>query len=343
MPLDWLGQLGPTMQQKIALQAALLALQREDDQIRKDAQPKTALGQRMTSGSPGIYAGPTSTLSDGGTKGGGSLAKPYFRPGAGSLEEALRAATPSEGKAPDIQGEAWALRDKMVKERQEKADAGADEMYERLSTLDEEGQKIALDATRQSHPEYIKSMIEKGYMSPEGELAKMKEEKKPLGDPYIDPMTRELTVLYEDGTTKGTGQYMPDMEEEEPLDIAAQLDIAIQTKELEDMYAAEGKEAVDNAYDIVGPPPPKYDEDNKATGNYQEQYDNWKNELYTEIARYKMETGQEIGLDDIQRLYNSPEDVTFFQRNILGMSIPTGVWDDETMALANERFGGGGR
>jgi len=128
MPVQHLGQLKPTMQQQIALQEALLALQRRDEELRRRAEPKTALGQRL-SGGENVQAIPLTGRTE---RDNSTLAKPYFRPGAGTLEEALRAAQPSPEGAPTAQTEAWKLRDKMVAGREDKANAGADEMYKRI-------------------------------------------------------------------------------------------------------------------------------------------------------------------------------------------------------------------
>ena len=142
MPLNWLGQLGPTFQQRLALQEAMLALQRKDDELRrKSAEPQSALGRRIAGESPGSYAGPTSMLKEGESPllpGPGS--KGHFRPGAGSLEEALRAATPSPEGAVTAQGEAERRREEILEERV----VSAKDAYDRLVGLSPEGQKIAL-------------------------------------------------------------------------------------------------------------------------------------------------------------------------------------------------------
>jgi len=84
MPVQHLGQLKPTMQQQIALQEALLALQRRDEELRrKAAKPKTALAHRLgtvdTHQKYGpSYAGPTPTL--GGAEKTPSVTPSYFRP-----------------------------------------------------------------------------------------------------------------------------------------------------------------------------------------------------------------------------------------------------------------------
>jgi hypothetical protein len=300
--------------------------------------PTSALGRRLVQG-PKPYAGPTSGLPEREQKIAGS------RPSAiaGSQPKTPSLPTPTGG-APDYQQKAWDLRDKMVADRQAAADAGADEIYKRLLSLDEQGQQIVLDATRMSHPEYIQSMEEKGYISPEGVIAKAREEPRKAVSQFNDPQSGEIKVMYEDGTIEGTGMFAP-LETEQPSTMDM-LDVAIKTKELENLYTEEGKETVDEAYNIIGAPPQKYIAD-KKTGEsvenpgYDEAYANWKNELYTEIARIKMLKGQAIDLNDLKLLYPNPEDIMFFQKNILGMENPTGEWSDETINLAIERLGGG--
>jgi len=106
------------------------------------AKPKSSYISGPTSVKP--YAGPTSTLDDT-NKGATNLAKGYFRPGAGSLEEALRAATPATGSAPDIQGDAWAKRTEIVDANKAKLDAAADALYASVQGLEKKDQKYILD------------------------------------------------------------------------------------------------------------------------------------------------------------------------------------------------------
>lgn len=69
---------------------------------------------------------------------------PSWRSGAGSLEEALRAATPATGSAIDIQGQAWAKRKEMVEANQAKLNAEADALYGAVQDLSKEDQNFIL-------------------------------------------------------------------------------------------------------------------------------------------------------------------------------------------------------
>ena len=216
MPLDWLGQLSPTMQQQIALQRALLALQREDEQIRATT-PALARGLEGRGGAaPTPYAGPTPRGAgerEPAFKGGMEYSPitTSFRPGAGSLEEALRAAEPATGKGLDIQGRAWAKREEMVEGRV----VGAKEAYDRIVTLDPAGQKVALTALRKYKREVYNAMETEGYLSPAGELVKPKEAATSVQ--YVTSDAGEMIALttYPDGRieTEHTGVY-PAVEKE---------------------------------------------------------------------------------------------------------------------------------
>jgi len=131
MPLDYLGQLKPSMKQQIALQRALLALQREDDEIRAKTMPQPTQG----GGTVKPYAGPTPTL------GGAETTK--SKTAATTRAPLAQALTPSIG-APDIQGEAWAKRTEMVEANQAKLDAEADALYGSIQGLSREDQNYLL-------------------------------------------------------------------------------------------------------------------------------------------------------------------------------------------------------
>lgn len=201
MPLTWLGQLSPTMQQQIALQRALLALQREDEQIRAGT-PALARGLEGRGAAPTAYAGPTPTLAEEKEPAfkGGMEYSPIttsFRPGAGTLEEALRAAEPVTGKGLDIQGQAWARRKEIV----EGSVVGAKEAYDRIVTLDPESQKVALNALRRFKPGVYKAMETEGYMSPTGVLVEPKK-KAAFRTTRIEGGWEHEDITYEDGTTE---------------------------------------------------------------------------------------------------------------------------------------------
>lgn len=214
MPLDWLGQLSPTMQQQIALQRALLALQREDEQIRARTAEKEPALARGLAGTPGaaISGGPTYKERPESPLAAGPPAVGHFRPGAGSLEEALRVAEPATGRGLDIQGRAWEKRREMVEGRE----VGAKEAFDRITTLDPAGQKVALNALRRFKPGVYKAMETEGYMSPTGELVQPKQEATSVQ--YVTADNGEMLALttYPDGRieTEHTGVY-PAVEAEE--------------------------------------------------------------------------------------------------------------------------------
>ena len=202
MPLDWLGQLKPSMQQQIALQRALLALQREDEQIRAKTMPQPALARGLAGGTVKPYAGPTSSFGgEGGGKFTGTYATPHFRPGAGSLEEALRAAQPSPGY---VSGEERArlYREKMAGEREALA-GKAGEFWKRIEPLDDAGEKVALDACRKYQPDLYKAMIEQGYVDKTtGVAVKPEVVKKPMTrDTHVEDGWLYEDILYDDGTS----------------------------------------------------------------------------------------------------------------------------------------------
>jgi len=238
MPLDWLGQLGPTMQQQIALQRALLALQREDEQIRAKTP---ALARGLQGGGTQPYAGPTPRFAA--EEKAPAVAPSYFRPGAGSLEEALRAAQPTPGY---VSGEERArlYREKMAGEKEALA-GKASEFWARIEPLDDAGEKVALDACRKYQPDLYRAMIEQGYVDrTTGAAVKPEVVKKPMTrDTHVEDGWLYEDVLYDDGTS--THEIIGRAEEVEPeapsvSDIVAleRLGLDIKKFDAEDMKTA---------------------------------------------------------------------------------------------------------
>ena len=232
MPLTWLGQLSPTMQQQIALQRALLALQREDEQIRMKTMPQAeqpALARKLVEGpGPAIPGGPTYQAGLGGGPVGSAFDRPspsaFDRPSPSAFDEpspsafkgrglegALRTGVPVTGR-PDWQAEAWARR----KEIGEEHIVGAKEAYDRIITLDPNGQKVALNALRRYKREVYNAMEKEGYLSPAGELVQPKQAATSVQ--YVTADNGEMIALttYPDGRveTEHTGVY-PAVEAEE--------------------------------------------------------------------------------------------------------------------------------
>ena len=143
MPLDWLGQLKPTMEQQIALQRALLALVREDEELRAKT-PALARGL-------GAGTRPTGPVSPFGEQPMREEPKTDWDAvwdrkrmlQKEALARQLEAAKPTPGYE-DPQAKAWARREEMAEEKV----VGAKDAYDHIVTLDPEGQKIALDAVR---------------------------------------------------------------------------------------------------------------------------------------------------------------------------------------------------
>jgi len=198
MPLDWLGQLKPSMQQQIALQRALLALQREDEQIRAEmAERQPALVRRLGP-SPGaaIPGGPTYAARATEPSAPTLTAKPYFRPGAGSLEEALRAAQPSPEGVPTAQTAAWARREEILEERKDEAKY----TYEQLIKLAPgRPQAILVEAVKKYRPEVLREMIRQGYLDENLNIAMPRQEATSVE--YVTADNGEMIALttYPDG------------------------------------------------------------------------------------------------------------------------------------------------
>jgi len=140
MPVQHLGQLSPTMKQQIALQKALLALAREDEELRRKAAARRVIrGPSQGLAPTGAYAGPTPTLDEGKSPLGiyPELAKGYFKPEGGLM----RALT---GGAPDMQADAWARRKETVEANQAKLDTEADALYGLVQNLSKQDQDYIL-------------------------------------------------------------------------------------------------------------------------------------------------------------------------------------------------------
>jgi len=143
MPLTHLGQLRPTMQQQIALQRRLLALQREDEEMRRKAagqragapvaRPKSSPFASPAYGGNGVQAtgGPEQRPREA-FRGG----MQYSQPSANPLKSALTANTPT----PDWQQEAWDRRTEIVAERKDEFDKEADALYGIVQKLGKDDQ-----------------------------------------------------------------------------------------------------------------------------------------------------------------------------------------------------------
>lgn len=248
MPLDWLGQLGPTMQQQIALQRALLALQREDEQIRLKTMPQAAQPAlaRGLAGGP-TYAESHQPREERVPTDWEAVADRGRAARERALATQLRAAEPVTGKGLDIQGRAWARREEMVEERV----VSAKEAFDRITTLDPAGQKVALNALRRFKPGVYKAMETEGYMSPAGELVQPKQEATSVQ--YVTADNGEMLALttYPDGRieTEHTGVY-PAVEAGEA--VGPTISEAIKLEELGMKTQEFGERHYDRIIDVLG-------------------------------------------------------------------------------------------
>ena len=313
MPLDWLGQLKPSMKEQIALQRALLALQRENEEIRAKTMPQPALARGLEGGGTvKPYAGPTPT--SGGEKSPlgiyPELAKPYFREGAGSLEEALRAA--GGGPAPDIQAEAWARRKEIVEENQAKLDAQADALYQAaqglskkdqdyiLSKVVTKGKPSALAGALGAEPGAIspaairtdplmKTMMDKNYIKKTATgYDWMLPEEEPLKPTATTKWTDEsgwthITTTFADGTTKDEtiGREAPEAVKATGPSVTEQLAVLKYEKELSD----EEFKNVPKALELTGPRYGVGETDKDGKKVKQADVDNWNERFDNNLAK----------------------------------------------------------
>jgi hypothetical protein len=325
------------MKQQIALQRALLALQREDEQIRMRTMPQAtqpALARGLGGGKQ-AYAGPTSALAkekEPAFKGGMEYSPitTSWRPGAGSLEEALRAAKPATGSAIDFQAEAWAKRKEIVEGRV----VGAKEAYDRIITLDPAGQKVALDTLRKYKPEVYKAMEKEGLLSPAGTL--VKQQKKALN---VSTWTDEdgwlqQTTVFEDGTTEteiiGRGAKEP-AEEPSVSDMVALEKLGMEVTEFNERH-------VKAAVKVMGDKPrvgiDTLTIDGKDVLATVEHEKAWYEGVALAAAVFAAEAGEappegEVKMDDVKARYAGRPDLISDIQQQLGIPV-TGVWDEET-------------
>ena len=360
MPLTWLGQLSPTMQQQIALQRALLALQREDEQIRLKTMPqaeKPALARKLVEGpGPAIPGGPTYQAGLGGGPVGSAFDRPspsaFDRPSpsafdepspsafkGGGLEGALQTGVPVTGR-PDWQAEAWARRKEIGEERV----VSAKEAYDRIITLDPNGQKVALNALRRYKREVYNAMEREGYLSPAGELVKPAKEVKPMSrDTHVEDGWLYEDVLYDDGTS--THEIIGRAEEVEAEGVsvsevinAQKLGINIEQHE-ERFY----RDAIKFAGDI---PRIGIDmvtgADGKERVAEQKDVDAWKTNVNNLIKFFRESSGTPSAgaptMEEVKSMYEGRPDLISALQQQMGITI-TGVWDD-TLEEAFKTYGG---
>lgn len=311
MPLTHIGQLKPTMQQQIALQKALLALQREEEKPIEEP----ALSRRLVTEGPKPYAGPVSGLAPREAFRGGME---YATPTRAPLERAL---APSE-PAPDWQAEARTRREEIVEERKAKAKG----LYDRLLPLNEEGRQIVLKAAPR---ELVRAMEQEGYISPEGALAEPEKEKKVIN---VSQWTDESgwlqqTTVYEDGTSKTEILGRAAKEEAKGLTPSEQLGWARLefdiSKEEEPYYA----QAMENLGKLPSVGEVLADGTKITDKNVEQVQKNYWMDVGSIANRLRMDTEGIKNMDDVKTKYQyDTEAIKNFQRNF-GLTVD-GVWSD---------------
>ena len=347
MPVQHLGQLEPTMEQQIALQRALLALVREDEELRKKATKKAPALARGLEGETPPSAGPTSGNERAreiyeGHDFTGTYATGHFRPGAGSLEEALRAAQPTEGY---VSGEERArlYREKMAGEKEELA-GKAGEFWERIEPLDDEGEKIALDACRKHQPDLYRAMIEQGYVDKTtGAAVKPEEKKTPMTrDTHVEDGWLYEDILYDDGTS--THEIIGRAEEAEAA--GPTISEAIKLEELGLKVTEHNERHLDRVKSIVGDFPTagiatitEDGVDRLATKEDEAKWIASANRLLDYYGGVSEQLSAGVPtLAEVKTMYEGrPELISDIQQQ-LGLTV-TGVWDDE-LEEAFKMYGG---
>ena len=329
MPLDWLGQLSPTMQQQIALQRALLALQREDEGIRA----KTPALARGLEGGPGAVVSGGPTYAAQGER-EPSVTPSYFRPGAGSLEEALRAAQPTAGYV-SSEEKSRLYKEKMAVGKEELA-GKASEFWARIEPLDDAGEKVALDACRKHQPELYRAMIEQGYVDKAtGAAVKPEVVKKPMTrDTHVEDGWLYEDVLYDDGTS--THEIIGRAEEAEAEGATISESIALEKLGMEmGEYAERHRTA---AIKVMGDMPrPGIDTVNiegKDVPATAEHANAWLEGVNALTAYLSAQAGEappegEVSMGDVKSMYEGRPDLISAVQQKLGIPI-TGVWDEAT-------------
>lgn len=279
---------------------------------QKALQNALKKGPTYTGGEVKPYAGPTPTLGESKLS-AHSLAKGYFRPGAGSLEEALRAATPATGSAIDIQGQAWKRREEIVTANQAKLDAQADALYGSVQGLSKPDQdfilsKVAgkstsaealgkalgaapgvISATSVGKDPLMKAMIDKNYIKETDKgyewMLPEKEKKVVSTEPYTDEQGWLHNVLtYADGAQEDNiiGREAP--EAEKGLTPSEALSYTKYEAEL----AGKGKEQSDKnmakAIDMAGPRLGIGEKDSSGAKWTKERDNLWQNAVETNKA-----------------------------------------------------------
>lgn len=335
MPLQHLGQLRPTMQQQIALQRALLALAREDEEIRRRTAEKPALARRLGAGPtpmPSIHSMPR--MMEPAFKGGMEYAPltDWSAVRGQALARQLRGAQPTPGY---ISGEErmGMAREGITAER-EGAEAEMSKLaaglYERLLPLDEEGRRIVMDAVRTHKPDVLDAMEKEGYISPEGVLAEPEEEKKvAFRSTRISDGWEYEDITYETGETESRMLGPAPKEGVEGLTPSEELGRARLRFDVEKAGKAYVAQAVKDAGGIIvdGDMIRRPGENNYRKATAEDVERRWmKIKDLTEYLRVEAEGIKSV--EDAKIKYqHDHEAIKNVQRNIPGM-IVDGIWTD---------------
>jgi hypothetical protein len=339
MPLTWLGQLKPTSEQQIALQRALLKLVREDEEMRRKAAEKPALARRLVeepmpprrdtaSRAREIYEGRK-----------GEEKRPWATTfdWAGAREKALatqlRGAQPTPGY---VSGEERMklAREKIVGEKEELA-GKAGEFWERITPLDDEGRKIALDAARDHQPELYDALIEQGFVDPTtGEAVRPEEKKKPMTrDTHVEDGWLYEDILYDDGTSTHNIIGRAEEVEAEGATVAEIINaqkLGIDIEQHEERFYRD-------ALKIAGDSPrigiDMLVEDGKERPAEQKDVDAWKTSMNNTIKFLREAAGVvpgaevPVSMEDVKSMYEGRPDLISDVQRQLDLAV-TGVWDD---------------
>lgn len=342
MPLTHLGQLEPTMEQQIALQRALLKLIREDEELRRKAAEKPvgkptgepALARRL-GGAPGAFP-ETGWGEEPAFKGGMEYAPltDWSAVQERALTRQLKAAEPTPGY---ISGEERMrmARERIAGEREELA-GKAGEFWERITPLDDEGRKVALDAAREFQPELYDALIEQGFVDPTtGEAVRPEDRKKPMTrDTHVEDGWLYEDILYDDGTSTHEiigrapegGVAAPTISEAVSLE-----KLGIAKEEHAERFRSQ---AIDIMGDMPRPGIDTITVDGKEVIATAEHANAWIEGVTLLTAFLSGEAGEvppggELTMEDVKSMYEGRPDLISDVQQSLGVPV-TGIWDEET-------------
>lgn len=350
MPLTYLGQLKPTMEQQIALQRALLKLIREDEEMRRKAaekpvgEPKRpALARRLVEEPmpPHRDAAAKAREIYEGRKAGVAAPTDWPAVQERALARQLKGAEPTPGY---ISGEERmrTAREKIAGEKEELA-GKAGEFWERITPLDDEGRKVALDAAKEYQPQLYDALIEQGFVDPAtGEAVRPEVERKvAFRETRITEGWEYEDITYADGTTESRilGVAPKDEIKERVLTPSEELGWA----RLHFDVAKAGEIHVTAAMKARGPAPiegitmVERPGAKKRKATAEDVVAHWQ--AIKEDANFRRISAEGIkSVDDARTIYqHDTEAIKNMQRNIPGM-IVDGEWSDALGQFVYDEF-----